>query len=174
MHPTAVCGYYLALVRPAPALLRAFTDHIAVAHPRRLSPSAADSRTATDAAEAPAWVYLQGQRWGSALPAPAFVGGRDGLGVGPATRTVAGVLYESGTPHLRLDACAQRESPTATTSKAAGGNGGKAAAEARDFIADDSVNLYYAGDFCSHHTPGVEAAVLSGKHAAGHMAAAML
>ena len=54
---------------PAPALLRAFTD--AVAHLRP--------------AEAPLErvVYLQGQRWGSALPAPTDVGGA----TPPATAT---------------------------------------------------------------------------------------
>lgn len=32
---------------------------------------------------------------------------------------------------------------------------------APDFISDDALKLYYAGDFCSHRAPGVEAAALS-------------
>lgn len=30
-----------------------------------------------------------------------------------------------------------------------------------DFICDDTLKLYYAGDFCSQRPPGVEAAALS-------------
>ena len=38
------------------------------------------------------------------------------------------------------------------------------------YIVDDEKRLYYAGDYCSAHTPGVEAAVLSAMGAAHHIA----
>lgn len=39
----------------------------------------------------------------------------------------------------------------------------------KDFVADDELQLYYAGDFCSNRCPGFEAAALSGFNAAAHM-----
>lgn len=38
-----------------------------------------------------------------------------------------------------------------------------------DFLSDDELGLYYAGDFCSHRTPGIEAACLSGIDVATHV-----
>ena len=38
-----------------------------------------------------------------------------------------------------------------------------------DFVADDQLRLYYAGDFCSNNNPGFESAALSGVHVAQHL-----
>ena len=38
-----------------------------------------------------------------------------------------------------------------------------------DFLADETLGLYYAGDFCSKRNPGFEAAALSGLDVAEHM-----
>ena len=118
---------------PAPALLRAFTD--AVAHLRPAE------------APLPRVVYLQGQRWGSALPAPTDVGGRDATGNGDGTVRVLDVAYERSTPPLTFD-----RAPTA--------------AGAADYAADEGEFLFYAGDFTSRRAPGFEAAALSGLDAA--------
>ena len=118
---------------PAPALLRAFTD--AVAHLRPAE------------APLPRVVYLQGQRWGSALPAPTDVGGRDATGRGAGTVRVLDVAYERSTPPLTFDRA-------------------PAAAGAADYAADEGERLFYAGDFTSRRAPGFEAAALSGLDAA--------
>jgi hypothetical protein len=39
--------------------------------------------------------YLNAQRWGSAVAAPVNLGGRNAMGAGTNTRTVAGVQYDS-------------------------------------------------------------------------------
>ena len=39
----------------------------------------------------------------------------------------------------------------------------------RDYLYDDSLGLFYAGDFCSRRTAGVEAASLSGMDVANHV-----
>ena len=98
--------------------------------------------------------YLQGQRWGSALPAPSAVGGRDAKGRGPTTVSVLDIEYEGGAPPLVY------ERPAATAG----------AEEATDYLADDALGLYYAGDFCSRRNPGFEAAALSGMAVAEHIA----
>lgn len=102
----------------------------------------------------PKIVYLQGQRWGSAFPAPANCGGRDEDGASKATtQTVVGVRYEKGRPKLRL--------PT---------DPAELAAQARHNFVKDQRRLYYAGDYCSVHTPGIEASVLSALDAAAEIA----
>ena len=71
---------------------------------------------------------------------------------------VLGVTYESATPPLVYD----RPSATIATTVAED--------EDRDFIADDKLRIYYAGDYCSRRPPGFEAACLSGLDAAQHIA----
>lgn len=39
----------------------------------------------------------------------------------------------------------------------------------RDYLHDDNLGLFYAGDFCSRRTAGVEAACLSGIDVANHV-----
>ena len=100
-------------------------------------------------------VYLQGQRWGSAIPAPSGVGGRDSLGRGGSTVRLMNVDYESATPDLVY----QRPQATVTGERLQ-----------PDFLFDDLLGLYYAGDFTSHRSPGFEAACLSGIDVAEHIA----
>ena len=50
---------------------------------------------------------------------------------------------------------------------------GRAGDGDQDFIADDAMRLYYAGNFCSRRNPGLEAAALSGVDVAAHIAAAV-
>lgn len=126
---------------PARALLASFLEAVAPLLPPGADPPAEPA-------------YLQAQRWGSAFPAPAHVGGRDGDGRGEGTASVLGVAYESATPPLVY---ARPAAPAAS------------AAEDRDFLADDALKLVYAGDFCSRRPPGFEAACLSGVDAAEHL-----
>ena len=135
---------------PAPALLRAFLTQTAPLRP------AAAAGTPT-----PAVVYLQGQRWGSALPAPSGVGGRDAKGRGAQTVELMGVEYESSTPPLVF----ARPNPTADDLATM-----MFAEDADDYLADDALGLYYAGDFTSRRAPGFEAAALAGLAAAEHIA----
>ena len=107
-------------------------------------------------------LYLQGQRWGSAFPAPALVEGRDARGHGPTTRTVLRVAYESAVPPLVYE--------SATTPPAHEPVG----PPSKDFVADDDLKMYYAGDYCSRRPPGFEAACLSGIEAAEHIAATLV
>ena len=122
---------------PAPALLKAFMDAVTSLRP---DPSP----------EFPTAVYLQGQRWGSALPAPAGIGGRDGFGRGAEATTEMGVTYDMSTPPLVY----ARPDPM------------ESGRSAEDYLADAPLGLYYAGDFCSGRAPGFEAAALSGNDAA--------
>lgn len=90
------------------------------------------------------------------MPAPVGVYGRDGNGASESTVTVCGVRYEPETLNLLY------ERPTSES------------VYEQDFVADDSLGLYYAGDFCSARCPGFEAAALSAVDAAAHMAAVLL
>ena len=128
---------------PAPALLEAFQRHAA----RLRSEEGGDGGSPPPA---PKLLYLQGQRWGSALPACAAHHGRDRSGAGPTTSTVCGVRYEQELLPLVYDRP-------------------DAAGDETDFIADDARGLYYAGDFCSHRCPGFETAALSALDAAEHI-----
>lgn len=112
-------------------------------------------------------VYMQGQRWGSAVPAPASTAGRDCTGRCASTVEVLGVSYDGGDlPELVYDR------PAA----AAGHSGCDAPANdsTRDFVADDALGLYSAGDFCSRRNPGFEAAALSGAAVADHIVSVVL
>lgn len=106
--------------------------------------------------------YLQGQRWGSAFPAPALAGQRGAMGESGSTVRLMEVGYESQTPPLvyrRPDA-----------GVGGGGLGDKSDADI-DYLADGGLRLYYAGDFCSKRPPGFEAAALSGLDVAEHILA---
>ncbi|CAE7615768.1 unnamed protein product, partial [Symbiodinium sp. CCMP2456] len=86
--------------------------------------------------------YVGGQRWGSAFPAP-------DVGRTESTVDVMNVAYE-GASSLTL---------VPSTPAPAGG-----------FLSEDDDGLYYVGDFVSGHTPGFEAAALSGLDCALHLA----
>ena len=154
---------------PAPALLATFAAAVTAAYINGTGDVSTSSSSgggggggkdnvgSSEQRPFPKATYLQGQRWGSAFPAPAYTDGRDRNGVGPTTKTILDVQYETATPRLR-----------ATPEVAAA-----AAADAEyngvDYVFDDEQRIYYAGDYCSRHTPGVEAAVLSATDAANHI-----
>ena len=80
-------------------------------------------------------VYLQGQRWGSALPAPS-----NRAKGSSTTKIVLSVAYDSSrTIDLVYDSPALRETGTKGNEEAD-----------RDFEADPSLGLFYCGDFCSN------------------------
>jgi hypothetical protein len=130
----------------------------------------------------PAAVYLQAQRWGSALPAPANVGGRNAQGCGATTAHVLGVAYETEVPplvdgaHLPGVFCERGSDGAASQGVASQGAAAKdagnepAGARGQDFAADDALRLYYCGDFVSTRPPGFEAAALSGAACADYIA----
>ncbi len=90
--------------------------------------------------EQPTVVYMQAQRWGSGLP----------------------VAEEScdDIHHIVGDRFAAKLNKPLVHEVTDSG---------RDFVADDDLRLYYAGDFCSNRCPGFEAAALSGFHVAAHI-----
>ena len=97
-------------------------------------------------------VYLQGQRWGSALPAPT----NRAKGT---TKIVLSVAYDnSRTIDLVHESPALKETGTKGNEQAD-----------RDFVADPSLGLFYCGDFCSNKNPGFEAAALSGHDCASYI-----
>jgi predicted NAD/FAD-dependent oxidoreductase len=108
-------------------------------------------------------VYLQGQRWGSAFPAPRVktqqcksAAGHwsveEAQEEGDGRVRVAGVMYDSRTPDMSLSTERQQSED-----------------QQPDYFADLEKGAFYAGDFCSQRTPGVEAAVLSAVDAAEHI-----
>jgi len=94
-------------------------------------------------------VYLQAQRWGSGLPVdPKKVAPED-------VKEICGTRYASNVKgslvYLSPPSEQQQKQPS------------------NNFVADDELGLYYAGDFCSHLNPGFEAAALSGLDLARHI-----
>ena len=90
--------------------------------------------------EKPRAVYMQAQRWGSGLP-------------------VAEELCDEIHDVLGDRFVSKLNRPLVHETVDHG----------KDFVADDDLQLYYAGDFCSNRCPGFEAAALSGFHAAAHI-----
>lgn len=90
-------------------------------------------------------VYLQAQRWGSGIPVDETlaIDVEEVLGTKYATGLKQSLVYQDAT----------------------------SSSSVQDFVANDELRLYYAGDFCSNRNPGFEAAALSGKHAACHIIA---
>jgi len=128
---------------PADALCRAFLDS-----------------TTTPSMPRPPILYLQGQRWGSAIPGSLDARGEGGAAEGEADAVtdIAGTRYQRSVPDLS-------PRPDALSGPGRG----------QDFLADDDLGLYYAGDFVSTtRAPGVEAAVLSAEDCARHVAATLL
>lgn len=138
----------------------------------------------------PKVLYLQAQRWGSALPAPTNVGGRNHQGRKPTTTRVMDVDYETEVPPLvRAPTPGQEEQEQQQTDGQGTGNnsdGGSSKSTSgvaapvevsssnegktsNDFAADDQLRLYYCGDFVSQQPPGFEAAALSAAACAAHI-----
>lgn len=89
----------------------------------------------------PEATYLQAQRWGSGIPTPEHVAQdiHEILGTRYVSKLHSSLVYP------------------------------RADDETKDFVADDSEQLYYAGDFISNRCPGFEAAALSGVDAAKYI-----
>jgi predicted NAD/FAD-dependent oxidoreductase len=88
-------------------------------------------------------IYLQAQRWGSGLPVPEF-------------------LVEEAHEIVGSRYCSKLKSSLVyPTPETEGGS--------RDYIVNDELSLYYAGDFCSHRNPGFESSALSGVNVARHI-----
>mmetsp|Transcript_24428 Transcript_24428/g.37009 ORF Transcript_24428/g.37009 Transcript_24428/m.37009 type:complete len:443 (-) Transcript_24428:42-1370(-) len=93
----------------------------------------------------PEHVFMDAQRWGSALPCHRHLRHES------STRKVlSGVPYDSGLHPL---------APT------------RIEEDSKSFLADDDLALYQAGDMMSNYTPGMEGAALSGIDAAEHLLA---
>lgn len=102
----------------------------------------------------PKTVYLDAQRWGSALPCHRHLDDTSST-----RRTISGVPYDS------------HRSPLAPTKLEATlkGVGSSDGAADLNFLADDSLMLFQAGDMMSKYTPGYEGAAISGIEAAEHV-----
>ena len=96
------------------------------------------------------------------MPAPALIGQRGAMGESGSTVWLMDVDYESETPPLLY--------PRPDAGVDGGALGDESGADI-DYLADDDLRLYYAGDFCSKRPPGFEAAALSGLDVAEHILA---
>ena len=126
---------YLTTV-PGPDLLRAFEEIVC----DKAGILGNDALT-----NLPKHVFMDAQRWGSALPCHRHLRHES------STRKVlSGVPYDSGLHPL---------APT------------RIEEDSKSFLADDDLALYQAGDMMSNYTPGMEGAALSGIDAAEHLLA---
>eukprot|EP00536_Pseudo-nitzschia_multiseries_P017425 jgi/Psemu1/50783/gm1.50783_g len=101
-------------------------------------------------------LYLQAQRWGSGLPIDperAALPPEDICGTSYVARVKGSLVYDKGDGNS---------------------NSNSNSNNSNNFVADDDQGLYYAGDFCSHFNPGMEAAALSGRDLAKHILARRL
>ena len=114
-----------------------------------LNPDGVLGREGTLAKDAtPKTVYLDAQRWGSALPCHRSLDSESST-----RRVISGVPYDGQRMPL---------APTKVDREEAGDDGA-------NFLADDELGLIQAGDMVSVYTPGFEGAALSGVDAAEHV-----
>ena len=104
----------------------------------------------------PKTVYLDAQRWGSALPCHRSLDSES-----PTRRIISGVPYNG------------KRMPLAPT-KVEKRIGREAGDDGANFLADDELGLLQAGDMVSVYTPGFEGAALSGMDAAEHVLSLLL
>ena len=95
--------------------------------------------------EPPQTLYSQTQRWGSGLP----------------------IDPEKVSPEHVHEICGTTYASTVTGSLVY--SPPQSALRSQNFVADDTIGLYYGGDFCSYLNPGFEAAALSGLDLAEHI-----
>ena len=124
---------YLTTV-PGPDLYNAFKELIV-------------KETTLDIETLPKIVFMDAQRWGSAMPAHRHV---DINSSSSTCRKISGVNYDCG------------RYPLAPTKDEGGGN-------KLSFLVDDDLMLLQAGDMMGCHTPGFESAVISGIDAAEYL-----
>lgn len=91
----------------------------------------------------PEIIHVDAQRWGSALPCHRHLDEDS-----PTRQILSGVPYDSG------------RSPLAPT---------KCEKDSENFLKDENLMLYQAGDMMSSYTPGFESAVISGIDVARHV-----
>lgn len=187
-------GYLNGKDGPSETLLKAFCN--AVRTEKDLQEIASSSSLSEDNAAvcrgprmdwpAPESVYLQGQRWGSAFPAPVAcccvhetptsfffqdTGPQQSSPEANSRTEIMGVLYETATPATAttgMPSIVDASAPAVAADDDANFEANKDI-HGRDFFVDTNVGLYYAGDFCSTRLAGIEAAFLSGHGAAQHI-----
>ena len=86
---------------------------------------------------------MQAQRWGSGLPIDPNMVAEENV------HEICGTTYASKVTGSLVYSSSEKTK--------------------ENFVADDSIGLYYGGDFCSHLNPGFEAAALSGLDLAKHI-----
>ena len=105
-------------------------------------------------------IYIQGQRWGSGIPIDPKRTTPDNIkeicGTQYATKFNGSLVYPPSSHNKNDDD--DNDDDTGNTSDGV-----------VDYLADDNLGLYYAGDFCSNLNPGFEAAALSGFDLAQHI-----
>jgi len=126
---------------PGPALFDAFMDAVRLQN---------GNNNDANHDSLPKPVYLQAQRWGSGLPAP-FKENQE-------VQDICGSMYTCDLPDSVVYPRIQGQA-----------SGDQKKEEDIDFIHDDALQLYYAGDFCSSRCPGFEASALSGLDVAKYM-----
>ena len=132
---------------PGPDLEKAFRD--ALTDPSGFM--AQGGAAALDKDEMPRTLYLDAQRWGSALPCHRSLDAES-----PTRQVISGVAYDGGRLSL---------APTRVEERIGRENDDDGA----NFLADDDLGLIQAGDMVSICTPGFEGAALSGMDAAEHV-----
>lgn len=127
---------YLTTV-PGPDLLRAFEEIVC----DKAGILGNDALT-----NLPKHVFMDAQRWGSALPCHRHLRHESSS----TRRVLSGVTYDSGLHPLAPTRMEEEE-------------------DSKSFLANDDLALYQAGDMMSNFTPGMESAALSGIDAAEHV-----
>jgi hypothetical protein len=136
---------------PGPALAKSFLDTI---RPYLLKKKEGSDETTNNdddyenvSSVLPEIMYLQAQRWGSGLPLPKSLAGD--------IHEICGTEYASSLLSSSSSLVYPRPETIAVP----------------DYVFDDELGLYYAGDFISYRNPGFEAAALSGLDVATHIIA---
>jgi len=133
-------------------------------------------------------IYIQGQRWGSGLPidprrvdtnnkTPGNENVREICGTKYVANFNGSIVYNSNSTNKSNNGDTDKNTNTNTnTNDLVNDDDDTQEAEAeaeevanKNFVADDDLGLYYAGDFCSMLNPGFEAAALSGYDVAQHI-----
>lgn len=125
---------YLTSV-PGPDLEKAFRKEIT-------STNGILGDNALDVENLPSTVFIDAQRWGSAMPCHRHLDDKS-----KTRKMISGVHYDSGRAPLAPTKLEQRNPGIDTEST---------------FLSDESLMLFQAGDMMSSYTPGFESAALSG------------